>query len=104
MDRERRITDRGRAHGALADRSQIGAHAAFAAGELAAYASCWQLPLSWSIQDPRERPADAREAADNAHALFADPRSEFIGVLKLWDAYQAEARSTHAVAITGLVR
>ena len=40
------------------------------------------------IQDPRERPADAREAADNAHAVFADPTSEFLGVLKLWDAYR----------------
>ena len=41
------------------------------------------------IQDPRERPADQRAAADNAHALFADPRSEFVGILKLWDAYQS---------------
>ena len=40
------------------------------------------------IQDPRERPADARGAADNAHAQFADGRSEFIGVLRLWDAYR----------------
>ncbi|WP_222565177.1 ATP-dependent RNA helicase HrpA [Novilysobacter antarcticus] len=40
------------------------------------------------IQDPRERPADQRAAADNAHALFADPASEFAGILKLWDAYQ----------------
>jgi ATP-dependent helicase HrpA len=40
------------------------------------------------IQDPRERPADQRAAADNAHALFADPRSEFVGILRLWDAYQ----------------
>lgn len=40
------------------------------------------------IQDPRERPGDQREAADRAHALFADPRSEFVGVLKLWDAYR----------------
>ncbi|QCU72706.1 ATP-dependent RNA helicase HrpA [Luteimonas yindakuii] len=41
------------------------------------------------IQDPRERPADQRAAADNAHALFADPRSEFVGILKLWEAYRA---------------
>ncbi|MFC5570585.1 ATP-dependent RNA helicase HrpA [Lysobacter yangpyeongensis] len=41
------------------------------------------------IQDPRERPADQRAAADNAHALFADPRSEFVGILRLWDAHQA---------------
>ncbi len=41
------------------------------------------------IQDPRERPADQRGAADTAHALFADPASEFAGIVKLWDAYQA---------------
>lgn len=41
------------------------------------------------IQDPRERPADQRAAADNAHAQFADAKSEFVGILKLWDAYQA---------------
>ncbi|MDR0183435.1 ATP-dependent RNA helicase HrpA [Lysobacter arvi] len=41
------------------------------------------------IQDPRERPADQRAAADNAHAQFADPKSEFVGILKLWNAYNA---------------
>ena len=41
-----------------------------------------------SVQDPRERPADARAAADAAHAAFADKHSDFIGVLRLWDAYQ----------------
>ena len=40
------------------------------------------------IQDPRERPAEAREAADNAHAKFTDTRSEFLGILKLWEAYR----------------
>ena len=39
------------------------------------------------IQDPRERPSDARAAADTAHAEFADPKSEFAGIVKLWDAY-----------------
>ena len=40
------------------------------------------------IQDPRERPADARGSADAAHAEFADPKSEFIGILNLWEAYR----------------
>ena len=40
------------------------------------------------IQDPRERPADQRGTADVAHAQFADPKSEFIGILKLWEAYR----------------
>jgi len=42
-----------------------------------------------SIQDPRERPADARQQADAAHAAFADPKSDFNAVLKLWTAYAA---------------
>ncbi|MFZ5635670.1 MAG: ATP-dependent RNA helicase HrpA [Pseudomonadota bacterium] len=40
------------------------------------------------IQDPRERPADQRAAADAAHAAFADAKSEFVGILKLWEAYR----------------
>jgi ATP-dependent helicase HrpA len=40
-----------------------------------------------SIQDPRERPADARAQADAAHARFADAKSDFNGVLGLWAAY-----------------
>ncbi|HEY7872963.1 MAG TPA: ATP-dependent RNA helicase HrpA, partial [Rudaea sp.] len=40
-----------------------------------------------SIQDPRERPADAREAADAAHAQWADPKSDFVSVLNLWHAH-----------------
>jgi len=42
-----------------------------------------------SIQDPRERPADARQQADAAHAAFADPKSDFVGVLNLWREYHA---------------
>jgi ATP-dependent helicase HrpA len=40
-----------------------------------------------SIQDPRERPMDKREAADQAHARFADERSDFMGYLKIWAFY-----------------
>ncbi len=43
-----------------------------------------------SVQDPRERPADARPQADAAHRLFADPASDFVGVLNLWSAYRTE--------------
>jgi ATP-dependent helicase HrpA len=39
------------------------------------------------IQDPRERPADARQAADLAHAAFADTKSDFVSVLNLWHAH-----------------
>jgi len=40
-----------------------------------------------SIQDPRERPLDAREKADAAHRRFAHPDSDFLALLNIWDAY-----------------
>ncbi len=38
-----------------------------------------------SIQDPRERPLIAQTAADAKHAIWADPDSDFLGWIKLWD-------------------
>jgi ATP-dependent helicase HrpA len=37
-----------------------------------------------SIQDPRERPADQQELADQSHRRFADPSSDFAALLNLW--------------------
>src|SRR2546430_3377778 len=34
------------------------------------------IAAALSIQDPRERPAEKQQAADQQHARFADPRSE----------------------------
>ena len=37
-----------------------------------------------SVQDPRERPLARQPAADERHARFADERSDFLALLKLW--------------------
>ncbi|MGY2003259.1 ATP-dependent RNA helicase HrpA [Blastococcus sp. SYSU DS1024] len=37
-----------------------------------------------TIQDPRERPADHQQAADQMHARFADENSDFLALLNLW--------------------
>ncbi|KVO52491.1 ATP-dependent RNA helicase HrpA [Burkholderia stagnalis] len=37
-----------------------------------------------SVQDPRDRPSEAQEQADQAHRRFADERSEFLQWLKIW--------------------
>ncbi|KFG96464.1 ATP-dependent helicase [Burkholderia paludis] len=37
-----------------------------------------------SVQDPRDRPVEAQEQADQAHRRFADERSEFLQWLKIW--------------------
>ncbi|MFM7687618.1 MAG: ATP-dependent RNA helicase HrpA, partial [Actinomycetota bacterium] len=38
-----------------------------------------------SIQDPRERPAEQRQAADELHRRFIVPGSDFLTLVKLWD-------------------
>ena len=42
------------------------------------------IAAALSIQDPRERPSDQTAQADQLHARFADPDSDFIGFLNLW--------------------
>src|SRR6185503_2616279 len=44
-----------------------------------------------AAQDPRERPAEAQPQADQKHAAFADPRSDFLGVLNLWKAFAEQS-------------
>ena len=43
-----------------------------------------------SIQDPRERPMEAREKADAAHRRFNHPDSDFLALLNIWDAFHDE--------------
>ena len=48
-----------------------------------------------SVQDPRERPFDAREAADRMQAKFRDDKSDFLSWLLLWDFFtEAETNKT----------
>ncbi|MFN7571274.1 MAG: ATP-dependent RNA helicase HrpA [Betaproteobacteria bacterium] len=43
------------------------------------------IAAALSVQDPRERPLDAQQAADQAHRRFADEKSDFLSLVKLWD-------------------
>ncbi len=43
-----------------------------------------------SIQDPRERPLDQKEAAAAAHRKFTDPQSDFLSLLNIWNAVHDE--------------
>jgi len=46
------------------------------------------LVAALSIQDPRERPPDQQQAADQAHAEFRVAGSDFLGFLRLWQWWQ----------------
>lgn len=45
-----------------------------------------------SIQDPRERPLEHRARADQLHARFADPTSDFVSLLNLWRYLREQQR------------
>ncbi|GAB2516381.1 ATP-dependent RNA helicase HrpA [Microbacterium petrolearium] len=57
-----------------------------------------------SIQDVRERPEEQREQADQAHARFADPASDFLGLLKLWDHLREKQRELGSSAFRRMCR
>ncbi len=46
------------------------------------------IAAALSIQDPRERPAEKAEIADQTHRAFHDPASDFITLLNIWKQYQ----------------
>ena len=49
-----------------------------------------------SIQDPRERPHDRQQAADQSHRRFACPGSDFVSVLRLWDYVEERRQALNA--------
>ncbi|TWT20117.1 ATP-dependent RNA helicase HrpA [Luteimonas marina] len=87
VDAQRRLTDIGRTMAKLPVDVKL-ARMLIAAQRHGCLHEMLAIASFLGIQDPRERPADQRAAADNAHALFADPKSEFVGILKLWEAYR----------------
>ncbi|WP_245569210.1 ATP-dependent RNA helicase HrpA [Desulfotignum balticum] len=54
------------------------------------------IATALSISDVRQRPADKAAAADQKHARFKDPSSDFITLLNIWDAYQAEEKKSRS--------
>ncbi|MGI6879368.1 ATP-dependent RNA helicase HrpA [Microbacterium sp. gxy059] len=57
-----------------------------------------------SIQDVRERPEEQREQADQAHARFVDPTSDFLTLLNLWNHLRERQRELGSSAFRRLVR
>ncbi len=57
-----------------------------------------------SIQDVRERPLEKRAQADQLHARFADPTSDFLGMLKLWNHLEEQQKSLSSSAFRRLCK
>lgn len=46
-----------------------------------------------SVQDPRERPLEKQQAADQAHAQWKDPDSDFAGLIHLWRGFDEKRQA-----------
>ena len=46
-----------------------------------------------SIQDPRERPQERRQAADQKHAEFKHEDSDFLTLVNIWDRFEEERQA-----------
>lgn len=51
------------------------------------------IAAALTIQDPRERPLDAQQAADEKHEPFQDEKSDFLFFINLWEFFQQQRSS-----------
>ncbi|SFG31224.1 ATP-dependent helicase HrpA [Duganella sp. CF458] len=59
-----------------------------AAQEYACLTEVLIVAAALSVQDPRDRPVEHQQAADEAHKKFADEKSEFLSYLKIWKWFE----------------
>ncbi len=57
-----------------------------------------------SIQDPRERPSDLQEQADQKHRRFSDPESDFASLLNLWRYVKEQQKELSSSAFRRMCR
>lgn len=59
-----------------------------------------------SVQDPRERPMDRQQAADQAHAQWKgkEPQSDFAALIALWHGFEAQRQALGSNALRSWCR
>ncbi|WP_346114883.1 ATP-dependent RNA helicase HrpA [Nonomuraea maheshkhaliensis] len=62
------------------------------------------IAAALSIQDPRERPADKQQQADEKHRRFVDPESDFMAYLNLWNYLRDKQKELSSSAFRRLCK
>lgn len=89
VDERRRITRLGRTMARLPLDPRL-ARMLVTASEQGSLREMLVIIAGLSIQDPRERPQDKQQAADQAHAQWNDPDSDFVTLLNLWNWFEEQ--------------
>ena len=91
VDQTRRMTDTGRQLARLPLEPRVG-RVLLAAQQFGCLREALVICAALSVQDVRDRPAAQAGSADDRHRAFADERSDFMGLLKLWAFYDDALR------------
>jgi ATP-dependent helicase HrpA len=87
LDERRQLTAVGRQLGRMPVDPRVG-RMILAAEQNGVLAEVLVIAAALEIQDPRERPPDKKQAADEAQGMFQDPTSDFVSYLRLWHFYE----------------
>lgn len=87
IDDDQELTDIGRQLGRMPVDPRVG-RILIAAEASGCLPEVLPIAAAMEIQDVRDRPPDKRAAADESHAEFADPESDFLSHLRLWRWYE----------------
>jgi ATP-dependent helicase HrpA len=86
VDSERRLTALGRDLAQLPVDPRIG-RIILAGRDLGCLAEALVIASALAVPDPRERPLEKQQAADQAHLAFRDERSDFLSLVALWQFF-----------------
>jgi ATP-dependent helicase HrpA len=87
VDAERALTPRGRELARLPLDPRVG-RILQAAREHGCVAEALVIASALAVPDPRERPQERAQAADQAHLRFTDERSDFLSLIALWEFFE----------------
>ena len=96
VDDERRLTPLGRELALLPLDPRIG-RIVLAARDAGCLPEALVIASALAVPDPRERPLERQQAADQAHLKFRDERSDFLSLVALWEFFSEglEQKLTH---------
>ena len=92
VDDHRRLTKLGRALAKLPVDPRMG-RMILAADQQHCLAELLIIAAALEVQDPRLRPLEQQQAADQQHARFVEEHSDFMSFLKLWDYVQQQRQT-----------
>jgi ATP-dependent helicase HrpA len=92
VDKKRQLTEAGRTLSRFPVDPRL-ARMLIAANKLGCLREVSIIASALSIQDPRERPADKRQASDEKHRRFWHKDSDFLSYVNLWDTYEEQRQA-----------